>query len=109
MLGLYPKIIETSCLVLLVGLLAAVCWAGHSPRIVFRLRLWNFFERGMSISDADWTSHDGHYRVQVRGEWVDVPDDAVITEPNRAGPTMVWPVWRDGHAQVICFMPGTMS
>jgi hypothetical protein len=64
---------------------------------------------GMSISDVDWTSHDGHYRVQIRGEWVDVPDDAVITEPNRAGPTMVWPVWRDGHAQVICFMPGTMS
>jgi hypothetical protein len=34
---------------------------------------------GMSISDVDWTSHDGHYRVQVRGEWVDVPDDAVLT------------------------------
>ena len=64
---------------------------------------------GLSISDVDWTSHDGHSRVQIRGEWVDVPDDAVITEPNRAGPTMVWPIWRDGHAQVICFMPGTMS
>jgi hypothetical protein len=64
---------------------------------------------GMSISDVDWTSHDGHYRVQIRGEWVDVPDDAVITEPNRAGPTMVWPTWLDGHPQVICFMPGTMS
>jgi hypothetical protein len=64
---------------------------------------------GISISDVDWTSHDGHYRVQIRGEWVDVPDDAVITEPNRAGPTMVWPTWLDGHARVICFMPGTMS
>jgi hypothetical protein len=64
---------------------------------------------GMSLSDVDWVSHDGHYRVQIRGEWVDVPDDAVITEPNRAGQTMVWPTWLDGHPQVRCFMPGTMS
>jgi len=33
---------------------------------------------------------DGHYRVRLEGEWVMVPDDAVITEPNRAGRTMVW-------------------
>jgi hypothetical protein len=64
---------------------------------------------GMSLSDVDWVSQDGHYRVQIRGEWVDVPDDAVITEPNRAGRTMVWPTWLDGHPQVRCFMPGTMS
>jgi hypothetical protein len=52
---------------------------------------------GIVISDPDWESKDGHYRVRLDGEWIDVPDDAVITEPNRAGRTMVWP------------LPGTMS
>jgi hypothetical protein len=64
---------------------------------------------GMSLSDVDWKSNDGHYRVQIEGEWVDVPDDAVVKEPNRAGRTMVWPTWLDGHPQVRCFIPGTMS
>ena len=41
--------------------------------------------------------HDGHYRVQIDGEFVNVPGDAVVTEPNRAGRTMVWPIWLDGH------------
>src|SRR5258706_7039145 len=41
--------------------------------------------------------HDGHYRVQIDGEWVNVPEDAVVTEPNRAARTMVWPTWLDGH------------
>jgi hypothetical protein len=64
---------------------------------------------GMSLSDVDWKSHDGHYRVQIDGEWVDVPDDAVVKEPNRAGRTMVWPTWLDGHPQVRCFIPGIMG
>jgi hypothetical protein len=64
---------------------------------------------GRSIADVDWVSHDGHYRVRINGEWVDVPDDAVVTEPNRAGPTMVWPTYLDGHPQVRCFMPGSMT
>ncbi|MGC1563776.1 MAG: hypothetical protein WA820_28555 [Bradyrhizobium sp.] len=64
---------------------------------------------GMSLADVDWKSHDGHYRVQIDGEWVDVPDDAVVKEPNRAGRTMVWPTWLDGHPQVRCFIPGTMG
>jgi hypothetical protein len=41
---------------------------------------------------------DGHYRDRVPKQsactemfWVDVPDDAIITEPIKAGPTMVWP------------------
>jgi hypothetical protein len=50
---------------------------------------------GSVISDADWESGNGHYRVRIDGEWVNVPDEAVITEPNRVGRTMVWPI-RDG-------------
>jgi hypothetical protein len=47
---------------------------------------------GLAVSDPDWESKNGHYRVRLQNEWIDVPDDAVITEPNLAGRTMVWPV-----------------
>ena len=47
---------------------------------------------GFAVSDPDWDSKDGHYRVHLDGQWIVVPDDAVITEPNRAGRTMVWPI-----------------
>src|SRR6201996_592300 len=46
---------------------------------------------GTAVSDVDWETHDGRYRVRLDNQWIDVPDDAVITEPNRAGRTMVWP------------------
>ena len=63
-----------------------------------------------AISDADWESGNGHYRVRIDGEWVNVPDEAVITEPNRIGRTMVWPI-RDGVGglYIRCFMPGSMT
>ena len=64
---------------------------------------------GMAITDVDWESHDGHYRVRIDGEWVDVPEEALVTEPNLAGRTMVWPTWLDGHPHVRCFMPGSMT
>jgi hypothetical protein len=47
---------------------------------------------GFAVSDPDWESKDGHYRVRVDSRWIDVPDDAVITEPSRAGRTMVRPI-----------------
>jgi hypothetical protein len=64
---------------------------------------------GMALSDVDWDMREGHYRVRLDGEWIDVPDDTVITEPNRAGRTMVWPYYVNGHALIRCFLPGTMT
>jgi hypothetical protein len=64
---------------------------------------------GTALSDVDWESSSGHYRVRLDGEWVDVPDDAVITVPNRIGRTMVWPMYRDGKMTPRCFMPGSMT
>src|SRR5438046_167911 len=64
---------------------------------------------GFTVSDPDWESKDGHYRVRLEGEWVEVPDDAVITEPNRFGRTMVWPTKGSLGTSIRCFMPGTMS
>jgi hypothetical protein len=65
---------------------------------------------GTALSDVDWDSKDGAYRVRIDGEWYDVPDAAVIKEPNRAGKTMVWPYRSDGQIIFIrCFMPGSMT
>jgi hypothetical protein len=45
------------------------------------------FADGFVVSDVDWESKDGHYRVRLEGRWIDVPDDAVITEHK--------PCWQD--------------
>jgi hypothetical protein len=69
---------------------------------------------GRALSDVDWESKDGHYRVYIDGEWWNVPDDAVIREPNLAGRTMVWPVYYSPEGgplriEIRCFMPGSMT
>ena len=54
-----------------------------------------------------WDSQEGHYRVRIYGEWFVVPDAAVVTEPNRFGPAVVWPYNdRYGNTQIRCFLPG---
>ena len=74
------------------------------------------FADGYVVQDADWETNDRHYRVHAPrvansndGIWVDVPDDAVITEPNRAGRTMVWPFYSGQGVSIRCFMPGSMT
>ncbi|MBR0778761.1 hypothetical protein JQ625_28375 [Bradyrhizobium diazoefficiens] len=76
---------------------------------------------GSALSDTDWESRDGHYRVRVprRGYvledqqqefvWIDVPEEAVISEPNRVGRTMVWPIYGYMGVTIRCFMPGSMT
>ena len=64
---------------------------------------------GFAVLDPDWESKSGHYRVRVDNEWIDVPDDAVITEPNRAGRAMVWPIKGSLGTSIRCFMPGSMT
>ncbi|QPF87044.1 hypothetical protein IC762_12400 [Bradyrhizobium genosp. L] len=61
-----------------------------------------------SLEDPDWDMKDGHYRVRLDGEWIDVPPEAVVTVPNRYGSALVWPY--SGYQKGIrCFMPGTMG
>ncbi|PPQ20956.1 hypothetical protein CV770_01545 [Bradyrhizobium sp. AC87j1] len=76
---------------------------------------------GSALSDTDWDSKDGHYRVRLprygsrlEGQpqelvWVDVPEEAVISEPNRVGRTMVWPIYGYMGVSIRCFMPGSMT
>ena len=65
------------------------------------------FADGVSIEDIDWDSRDGRYRVRLQGQWVVVPDAALVTEPNRFGPAVVWPYQdANGSTQIRCFLPG---
>ena len=65
------------------------------------------FADGFSIRDIDWDVQDGRYRVRIQGEWITVPDSALVTEPNRFGPAVVWPyLATDGSTQIRCFLPG---
>src|SRR5271166_6591085 len=76
-------------------------------RLASRNGLCCAFADGVSLQDVDWDTQDGHYRVRIQGEWFVVPDAAVVTEPNRFGPAVVWPYQDGGGAtQIRCFMPG---
>ena len=41
------------------------------------------FADGSAVRDVDWESKDGHYRIRLEGRWITVPDEALITEPDR--------------------------
>jgi hypothetical protein len=76
-------------------------------RLASRNGLCCAFADGVSVQDVDWDSQEGHYRVRIYGQWFVVPDAAVVTEPNRFGPAVVWPYHdRYGNTQIRCFMPG---
>jgi hypothetical protein len=76
-------------------------------RLASRNGLCCAFADGVSVQDVDWDTQDGHYRVRIQGEWIVVPDDSVVTEPNRFGPAVVWPyIDRYGNTRIRCFIPG---
>jgi hypothetical protein len=103
----------------LIALLAAACardggqFAGAPlkewfDRLASGKGLCCSFADGVSIADVDWGTQDGHYRVRIDGQWIDVPDAALVGEPNRFGRAVVWP-YRDeatGATQIRCFLPG---
>jgi hypothetical protein len=65
------------------------------------------FADGVSIQDVDWDTKDGRYRVRIDGRWIDVPDAALVTEPNKFGLAVAWPYQdANGTTQIRCFMPG---
>jgi hypothetical protein len=41
---------------------------------------------GEAVADPDWESKEVHYRVRLDNKWVDVPDEAVITETQSRRP-----------------------
>lgn len=66
------------------------------------------FADGVKVEDVDWDTEGGRYRVRLNGQWIVVPDAALVTEPNKFGPAVVWP-YQDatGTTQIRCFIPGS--
>jgi hypothetical protein len=71
---------------------------------------------GHPLDDGEWDIKDDHYRVFIEGEWIVVPDDAVISGPNRFGKAIVWlrlnaNSFASGEihniTRIRCFIPGS--
>src|SRR6266480_3893102 len=45
---------------------------------------------GHPLDDGEWDMKDNNYRVFVQGEWTVLPDDAVLSGPNKFGKAIVW-------------------
>jgi len=66
-------------------------------------------KKGFCCSEADGreTEYDirsDKYWVPVKGVWTQVPDEALITEPNRLGRAVVW---LDQLERIRCFIPAS--
>lgn len=57
----------------------------------------------------DWDTKDNRYRVKFRGEWFDVPEDAIVEGPNKGGDALLWMNKGYSGFSVRCFMPGSMT
>ena len=56
-----------------------------------------------------WEMGASHYRVKIHGEWLDVPDAAVIKAPNRVGHAVVCIDTSEDVMGVRCFLPGPQT
>lgn len=72
------------------------------------------FADGVSVQDVDWdtlgptTDDQSGYRVRLNGVWLNVPKTAVVEQPNKFGPAVVWPYQdTNGVTQIRCFIPGS--
>src|SRR5690349_15460831 len=46
------------------------------------------------LSVDDWKRIDGHYEVFLEGEWIVVPEEAIVNQPNLDGQAIVWPMYQ---------------
>lgn len=117
------RAIAWAAVVLAVAMLVACAWNGALAHDHSRPELNNWF-KGLSskrgpccdgsdykrVDDPDWERAQTGYRVRYKGQWLDVPPEAVLNEPNKMGFPMVWPVeWPGQPVFIRCFMPGSMG
>ncbi len=62
---------------------------------------------GFRPEEVEWDMAQGAYRVMIGGQWFNVPDSAVITQPNRIGYALVWYYTDNGTIFIRCFLPGS--
>lgn len=66
------------------------------------------FADGRTIEDPDIDMNGAHYKVRIDDAWIDVPDDAIVTEPNKFGRPVVWPYFDiNSILRIRCFLPGS--
>ena len=62
-----------------------------------------------SVADGqevvDYEIKDGHYWAPLDGKWRQVPDEAVIHEPNKVGRAIEWLIQGKGGLEWRCFLP----
>lgn len=62
---------------------------------------------GQRLEDADWrTTDNGEYQVKIKGEWITVPEEAVLNPKNR--PIDYAVVWIY-QGKITCFLVGSGS
>jgi hypothetical protein len=69
---------------------------------------------GLCCNEADGTYaeeeiRDGVYWTRfdlTKGEWIPVPAEVVIKDPNRNGAPVAWWFFQDGKLQIRCYAPG---
>ena len=69
---------------------------------------------GHLLDGGQWDIKDNNYRVFLQGKWTVVPNDTVISGPNKFGKAIVWfqhpgeLAWGgDTSTPILCFMPGS--
>ena len=72
----------------------------------------------VGLNDSAFARDDGRYANELlknwfdnltssNGEWINVPNSSIVTEPNRYGPAVVWPYMdSNGTIYIRCFLPG---
>jgi hypothetical protein len=58
---------------------------------------------------AEEEIRDGHYWTRFEesnGNWIPVPDEVVIRDPNRNGAPVAWWYFEKGILQIRCYAPG---
>jgi hypothetical protein len=69
---------------------------------------------GHPLDDGEWDMKNDSYRVFLHGEWIVVPDKAIVLSPNKFGKAIVW-LWPydilkwggSGTNPIRCFIPGS--
>lgn len=66
---------------------------------------------GSDAEETTWRAKDGKYQVYVAeadgtGEWIDVPESAMVKDNKCPGPTRVWAYHLNGHPIARCVAIG---
>jgi hypothetical protein len=64
---------------------------------------------GVRPDEADWDIAAQHYRVKIDGDWLTVPESAVVKARNRLGYALVWYHYEFDGIAIRCFLPGSMT